>query len=113
MPLLALASLWLVGACSKPALEKTSYSGEGAAQSRSSPPLCLQHRKEARPITFGNRLLVHLNNTCSYGLSCSLWSDVTDETKEVSLGAGERMEFIVAMESEQRRFEVELECARE
>lgn len=102
------AALALAGSSCTPALQPTTYLGDG--EYGGSPPLCLQYREESRPASRWRTLLVHFNNTCDYPLDCSVYNDATEQEQRVTLFANRHFTLLVDGASDVSRFDVELDC---
>ena len=98
-------ALW---ASCRPAVEPTAYVGDGLYEGP--PPLCFQHRNEARRGTYQSALMVHFNNTCDYPVDCLVYNVVTEQEQHVVVAANGRFHLVVAAGVDAQRFDIELDC---
>ncbi len=102
-------SVLSVAGCGKSAVQQTAYVGDGMYEGE--PPMCLQHKKESRPSSASLRsLLVHFNNTCDFAVDCLVYNDVSEQEQRVVVLPNRRWSLLVAAGTEERSFDVELNC---
>jgi len=74
------------------------------------PPMCYQHRTEARPTSSANNIWVHINNTCSYLVDCNVWDDVTEQEHRMIAPEYQTRSFLIAAEVAQRSVDTKFDC---
>jgi len=105
---LALFASVLVAGCGPKVQSVATDMGDGSMKGE--PPMCYQYRTEARPTTRANNIWVHINNTCSYLVDCTVWDDVTEQQHRMIAPQYQTRSFMVAAESDSRRVNVKFDC---
>jgi len=82
----------------------------GGGFKKGDPPMCFQHRAEARPTASANNIWVHVNNTCSYAVDCMVWDDVTEQEHRMMAPEYQTRSFLVAPEVPNRSVDLKLDC---
>ena len=82
----------------------------GNGYQKGDPPMCFQHRTEARPTTRANNIWVHINNTCNYLVDCVVWDDVTEQQHRMVTPEYQTRSFMLAPEVPQRRVDLKFDC---
>jgi len=80
--------------------------GDGDGQ-----PTCIEHRGEARYRGYGYQHIVIINNGCDQDARCEVATDVTPESANVHVPAGETKEIITRNGSPSRAFEPRVSCS--
>lgn len=79
--------------------------GDGDGQ-----PTCIEHRGEARYRGFGYQHVVIIDNGCDQDARCEVATNVTPESQNVDVPAGETKEIITRNGSPARAFEPRVSC---
>ncbi|RLB45852.1 MAG: hypothetical protein DRJ42_29015 [Deltaproteobacteria bacterium] len=80
--------------------------GDGDGQ-----PTCIEHRGEARYRGYGYQHVVIIDNGCDQDARCEVATDVTPESQNVDVPAGETKEIITRNGSPSRAFEPRVSCS--
>lgn len=82
----------------------------GGGFKKGDPPMCFQHRAEARPTTRANNIWVHINNTCRYTVDCMVWDDVTELEHRMMAPEFQTRSYMVAGEVPNRSVDLKFDC---
>lgn len=108
--MVALVALVALGACGNNAVQQTGYAGDGRYEGQ--PPMCFQIDKEARPSASTQyHLMVLFNNRCAYAVACDVTNSVNDNEQQVNVPANMNRNLLIAMNSDERRFDIDLFCS--
>jgi hypothetical protein len=92
-----------------PKLEPTAVE-IGGGMRKGSPPMCYQYRGEARALSKGYDIWVHLNNTCAYSVDCTFFDDVTEQQNQFVMAAYQQQSVVLSRGSESKRVSIDAEC---
>jgi hypothetical protein len=84
----------------------------GGGMRKGEPPMCYQHRAEARATgdTGVYDILLHVNNSCSYAVDCQVFDDVTEKQNQVTMAANQAYTFGIAEAVPSKRVDLNFEC---
>ncbi|HEU5074667.1 MAG TPA: hypothetical protein VFU02_10845 [Polyangiaceae bacterium] len=108
---LAALPIWvLLGACGKDAVQQTGYAGDGRYEGQ--PPMCFQVDTQVRPSASTQyHLMALFNNTCRYAVTCDVTNSVNDNEQQVNVPANMNRNLLIALNSDERRFDIDLFCS--
>ena len=99
----------LVAGCGPKVQSVATDAGNG--YQKGEPPMCYQHRTEARPTgSSKNNIWVHINNTCSYLVDCVVWDDLTEQQHRMIAPEYQTRSFMIAPEASQRSVDTKFDC---
>jgi hypothetical protein len=84
----------------------------GGGMRKGEPPMCYQHRAEARATgdTGVYDILLHVNNSCRYAVDCQVYDDVTEKQNHVTMAANQAYTFGIAEAVPNKRVDLKFEC---
>ncbi|HVR21219.1 MAG TPA: hypothetical protein VMS65_16010 [Polyangiaceae bacterium] len=84
----------------------------GGGMRKGEPPMCYQHRAEARATgdTGVYDILLHVNNSCRYAVDCQVYDDVTEKQNHVTMAANQAYTFGIAEAVPNKRVDLKFDC---
>ncbi len=107
---LAIAAVISLAAGCKPSVQEVRSTDIGGGVRQGSPPMCFQARGESRPADNARNIWVHINNTCSYAVDCSVYDDVTEQQHRMAAPGYQTRSFMVAAGVPDTSVDLDLDC---